>query len=367
MGFVIWIILVLIIIFIVYRMTRRYQPTITFNQHGDCAQLLPRVRILKQAYAPTFWLFNRHLHSIWGLRFRPSSPLLRNVRREIFTFEDGGICALDWFEKPDTPPNVPIVHIIHTLTGSTRDPCVNNLAEAVVNHGWRAVVQNNRSCGGVDIKSERLYDAIRIDDQQAVIDRIFAQRKPAYLFMAGFSLGAYQAAQFCAKGLGVSGVALISHSYDGIGAALEMERPVQLRLYTPPITSKLVRMIQKSPFVNNAHAEKSKTMREFDDRFTSRALGLKDHTEYYPQCSIYDKIPLFKAPTLILGSEDDPFIRPSFLPIDQARKSDNAVLVTYPEGAHVGFCTGLLGRKSIADRIVIEWFSAIYSLKEDLE
>jgi predicted alpha/beta-fold hydrolase len=243
---------------------------------------------------------------------------------------------------------------------------VNNLAAAIVKRGWRAVVQNNRSCGGVEVKSERLYDAIRVDDQQAVIDHIFAQYKPSYIFMAGFSLGAYQAAQFCVKGLGISGVALISHSYDGIGAALEMERFVQLRLYTPPITSKLVRMIQKSPFVNDPQAEKAKTMREFDDLFTCRTLGLKDHTEYYPQCSIYDKIPQFKVPTLILGAEDDPFIQRSFLPITQVQGSDNAALVTYPEGAHVGFCTGLLGRESIADKLVTEWFGAIFEMKEDL-
>jgi predicted alpha/beta-fold hydrolase len=228
-----------------------------------------------------------------------------------------------------------------------------------VAHGWRAVVQNNRSCGGVEITSERLYDAVRIDDQEAVISYIRQEYNPTAIFMAGFSLGAYQVAQFCMKGAGISGVALISHSYDGPGAAAEMEKPIQLRLYTPTITTKLVRMIKKSQFVNNPAAEKAKTMREFDDLFTCATIGMKNHEEYYSKASIYDQIPMFRVPTLILGAEDDPFIRKEFLPVQQVKRSRTSVMVIYPEGAHVGLCTGSSGRESIVDTIVPEWFQAL--------
>jgi predicted alpha/beta-fold hydrolase len=353
------VILAVLVLFVVRRLTVSYRPTITYNPNGQVASLPGSLPSLQQPYHPTWWLANRHLHSVWALRFRPSSPLMKKSRRELFKFEDGGTCGLDWFETPDTPSTATIVHIIHTLTGSSRDPCVNNFAAACVRRGWRAVVQNNRSCGGVEITSERLYDAIRIDDQEAVISHIRKQYNPDFLFMAGFSLGAYQVAQYCMRGEGINAVALVSHSYDGPGAAAEMEKPVQLKLYTPPITTKLVRMIKKSPFVNNPRAEQAKTMSEFDDHFTSRILGMKDHHEYYSKTSIYDQIPQFKVPTLILGAEDDPFIRKSFLPVQQVRESQTSVMVTYPEGAHVGLCTGFAGRESIVDTIVPDWFQAL--------
>jgi predicted alpha/beta-fold hydrolase len=118
-------------------------------------------------------------------------------------------------------------------------------------------------------------------------------------------------------------------------------------------------MLKKNKFVNSPEAEQSKTMRDYDDQYTCKILGLKDHTEYYPMCSIYDEVPKFKAPTLIIGAEDDPFIKVSFLPIKEVQSSEKAVLVTYPEGAHVGFCTGMNGHKSIVDTIVPQWFEVI--------
>ena len=77
------------------------------------------------------------------MRFRPRAG--EPDRRDQFNFEDGGTCILDWFEPKDAKNDTPIVGIIHTLAGGTREPCTNNFANAVKRHGWRAVVLNCRS------------------------------------------------------------------------------------------------------------------------------------------------------------------------------------------------------------------------------
>ena len=52
----------------------------------------------------------------------------------------------------------------------------------------------------------------------------------------------------------------------------------------------------------------AKSIREFDERFTSRAFGYRDHVEYYNAASLHSA-PLdnIAVPTVFLNSADDPF------------------------------------------------------------
>ena len=346
-------------LFSLYRMLKRVKPKLYFNPSGECASILEKMPILRKVYRPTWWLFERNIHTIWGMRNRPRSPMTETVRRELLVFSDGGTSALDWFEESTTPKNAPIVIIIHTLAGGTREPCSNNLATAFVKRGWRAVVANNRSCGGAPITSERLYDALSYDDIQATVKRVREEFEPRHLFLVGFSLGAYQALQYCCNDGGVDAVACVSHTYDGVRAARILERPIQYRLYNPVIVQKLVHMIKKSPYVNCPEAEKARTMAEFDDLFACPRLGLKDHVEYYSKCSIYDKIDRMRVKALFLGATDDPFTSSKFMPIEEIRRSQKCALVTVSEGGHVSFLTGSEGKVSYVDLLIPEWFKAI--------
>ena len=115
------------------------------------------------------------------MRFRPRAG--EPDRRDQFNFEDGGTCILDWFEPKDAKNDTPIVGIIHTLAGGTREPCTNNFANAVKRHGWRAVVLNCRSCSGAPITSKRLFNVVQIDDHIAMVKHIKEQFQPKFFFI----------------------------------------------------------------------------------------------------------------------------------------------------------------------------------------
>jgi predicted alpha/beta-fold hydrolase len=66
-----------------------------------------------------------------------------------------------------------------------------------------------------------------------------------------------------------------------------------------------------------------------------------------------------RAPTLMLSADNDPFTLKELAPSDEVRRSDKTVLVRTKEGAHVSFLYGWLGRKSLIDDIVPEWFEQI--------
>lgn len=51
----------------------------------------------------------------------------------------------------------------------------------------------------------------------------------------------------------------------------------------------------------------SKTIREFDSRFTAVQFGFRDVEEYYRMACLHDKLDNIKVPLLCLTAADDPF------------------------------------------------------------
>lgn len=356
------IVVLLLLAFILYRLTRSYKPRIIYNESGELKDIVPKIGAFKLSYKPTPWLVGGNIHTIWGMRFRKSSRM--KPRREELYFEDGGNTILDWFEPNEAAEDTPIVVIVHTLAGGTREPCTNNFAEACVKNGWRAVVANSRGCSGAKFTSKRFYNAIEIDDLQSIIKRVRDEFKPKFVFMAGFSLGGLMTCTYVVQDGSVDAAAIVSHVYDGIESAKILENPIESKLYLSVIMQKLTHAVKKNPYCENPEAIAAKTLRKFDDVFTSRNLGLKDHIEYYSKTLIYDKVPNFKAPLLILASDDDPFTRRKFMPIKEVQESSKCVMVEVPEGGHVSFLTGIDARRSYTETILPAWFKSIAESKQ---
>ncbi|HEX9630289.1 MAG TPA: hypothetical protein VF961_09730, partial [Pyrinomonadaceae bacterium] len=80
-----------------------------------------------------------------------------------------------------------------------------------------------------------------------------------------------------------------------------------------------------------------RTLREFDDRFTSRAHGFDGADDYYYRASSIRVVDKIRIPTLIIHAEDDPFI--PFAPmLDPAvTNNPNILLIATKQGGHVAF------------------------------
>ncbi|OHT11807.1 Clan SC, family S33, methylesterase-like serine peptidase [Tritrichomonas foetus] len=358
-------IVLLAALFVLYRITRNYRPMLHFNPSGKVAHLVAATKSLHKPYRPTWWLLNCHIHTVRGMRYRRKSRMTNSVRRELIKYTDGGTSALDWFETDDMKEDTPILVIIHTCAGGTREPCTNNLAEAGVKKGWRVVVANNRYCSGAPITTAQMVIIRDTDDLELVIRHIRSEFKPKHMFMVGFSLGAYQTVQYGALVGDLDAIALVSHTYNPVEAEKVLHWPIQSRLYQPVIMAKLTHFAKKSPFINNPIAENAKTMAEFDQAIYCEQFGFKTAEELYKTIEVYDKIPKLKVPSLFIGADDDPFTCKKFMPIKEIEKSDNAVLVHYPEGGHVSFLTGNDGNISIVDQIVPEWFESVINDKNN--
>ena len=80
-----------------------------------------------------------------------------------------------------------------------------------------------------------------------------------------------------------------------------------------------------------------KTLRDFDEYFTSVASGFADADDYYYRCSSARVVERIRVPTLILHSQDDPFI--PFEPLREKAFANNPylLLVRTEKGGHVAF------------------------------
>jgi predicted alpha/beta-fold hydrolase len=137
---VLGILLLLLLSFIAFRFLTfliGYRPTISVNPESAVAGYVQQLRSVRRMHA-TPWLLGPHMQTIWSMKSRRTSH--NQPRRKEFTFSDGGVCILDWFEPEGASATTPIVVIVHTLAGGTREACRHNCAIWVYRHGWRAVV-----------------------------------------------------------------------------------------------------------------------------------------------------------------------------------------------------------------------------------
>ena len=105
----------------------------------------------------------------------------------------------------------------------------------------------------------------------------------------------------------------------------------------------------------------SSTIKEFDQRFTSKLFGYKDYKEYYTDARIKGKITKIKVPTLALNAEDDPFSPVESLPVDEAKRSDYFAFLTTKYGGHIGFMEGTFPtRFHFSDRVFEQFARSVF-------
>jgi predicted alpha/beta-fold hydrolase len=357
----------LLLVLILFQLTRTNRLNVVVNPQGSVAPILARMKLLNQPYRPTPWLIGGVLQTVYGMRFRKRSKLIGTEKRVVLDLFDGGTLALDFFIPPEPAPDAPFILVVPTLGGSTWEPCTNNCVEALYDRGWPSVVMNGRGFAGLKFQTPRFGVAFDHEDIRDTLAYVVEQYKPPHLIVVGFSMGSMQAMSYITRDAPlVDAAVVVSHSYDAVRSACLLESGLQKKFLTPAILRSLNRTMQKNPFAKQEDkdiARRCRTLREFDDHITGPSRGFANADGYYAQVAIEEKIPLVKVPTLVFGAENDPLIRPSFLPLKSVGVSENVALVHVREGGHVSFLTGWDAQRSLTDAIVPDFVSAVIANK----
>lgn len=298
----------------------------------------------------------------WPRRFRFASE-----RDEERLFEVApGVKVLAHCRWQTNAAACPTIVAWHGIEGSTASNYMQAMAEKGFRAGFNVIRVNFRNCGGTEHLTETIYHGGLSSDLAAVVKELLEKDHVRRMLLVGFSLGGNLVLKLAGEfgdhpPAEILGVCAVSPSVD-LTASADMILKRSNWIYHRNFVSRLKQRIRTNhklyPNVYDLSGLREvRTLREFDDRFTSRAHGFTDADDYYHRSSSLRVIDKILVPTLIIHAVDDPFI--PFAPLrDPAVTNNPYILLLAPrEGGHVAFISAkppVTAKPSIADEALAD-------------
>ena len=248
-----------------------------------------------------------------------------------------------WQESPTAHPTM---IIWHGIEGSSESTYMLSIAQKSFSAGFNVIRMNLRTCGGTEHLTPTIYHGGLTEDLRAVVSELIAQDGLSRLFLVGVSLGGNLVLKLAGEygdnaPKEVTAICAVSPSID-LQASAELILKRSNWLYQQDFVRRLKQRLRVKHKLFPDQYDISglssvKTLREFDDRYTSRAHGFDGADDYYYRASAIRVIERIRIPTLIIHAEDDPFI--PFAPMRDPALVNNPyiLLVATKKGGHVAF------------------------------
>jgi predicted alpha/beta-fold hydrolase len=294
-------------------------------------------------FKPAWWLKNNHLQTLFPVLF--SSKKQVSLFREDFYLPDGDLLQLDWSENY-IKNNKPILVLLHGLEGSSSSPYIQRTMQSAFKLGFIAVCMHFRGCGGLPNKLPRAYHAGETEDLNFFLKSLIQNSDMKQIYVVGFSLGG----NVLLKWLGenpdnkiVKSAVAVSVPFELSNSASKMNKGVSKFYQWWLIKSLKESILNKNQFqtlgMSKEDIHNLKNFWEFDDKITAKLHGFKDVQDYYKKSSSRQFLKKIKTPTLIIHSQDDPFMTSSCIP-KKEELSNSIHLEVTDRGGHIGFITG---------------------------
>ncbi len=236
--------------------------------------------------------------------------------------------------------------VLHGLEGSHDSGYMHSMAQAGLVRGLRVHRLNMRTCGGTEDLAPTLYHAGLTEDLRSILSELSRQSRGP-IFLVGYSLGGNVVLKLAgelgdqARSVGLAGVATVSTPLDLMACCQRMQEPRNF-IYSSKFIDRL-----KARYRRRAAAfpdrfpldglDAVRSVLEFDDKFTAKAFGFGDATNYYATQSCQGFLSQIAVPCLLIHSTDDPLI-PAWVYERAAPENNlNLKLILTRHGGHVGF------------------------------
>nr|WP_299386712.1 alpha/beta fold hydrolase [Allomuricauda sp.] len=297
--------------------------------------------IIPANYHPPLFFKNGHLATIYNGLFRRVNGVAQT--RERIHLPDGDFLDLDWSYA--THKTSKLVVLLHGLEGDAQRPYITGSAKLLNQNGYDTCAVNYRGCSGEPNAEYRSYHSGATEDLVAIMDHILTARNYVGIYLKGFSLGGNLALKYLGEGNQVPAE---------VKAAVAISVPCSLRdsceqllmyknvLYAKRFKKHLIAKLKQKQklfpeLISDKDIRSIKTLKDFDDVYTSKAHNFKNALDYYEQCSCLQFLDEIQVPVLIINAEDDSFLGRACYPIDVSEKSDLIHLEIPKYGGHVGF------------------------------
>jgi predicted alpha/beta-fold hydrolase len=343
-----------------YRHAAVRMPRVDYNRSDFNHALIPRLDQLRQPYAPTPWLSNRHLQLVWILLREAIAPELRYERSDVLRMTDGGTTALEWLGL-DAAPSTPTLVVLPSITGDAQSMrfLVDDLRRAT---GWRVVVCLRRGHGGLELTAPVINTMGSTQDLREQLARIRECVPDSPLYAVGVSAGSALLVRY----LGEEGPQSLIRAavaycpgYD-IGKAWHR---------VPPLYSRLMTKRLKRHFLER-HAPALQHLQSFDAVLAARDLagfheryhelaGCRDTEEYLERSNPVLVFATVAVPVLVINADDDPVCvaQNAREHVETLRRIPDALMVRTARGSHCGYHEGWTAR-SWAHRLMAQYLLA---------
>lgn len=297
--------------------------------------------LVKSFYQPSYIYRNGHFSTIYSARLR-STPVLTQDRERLH-LPDHDFIDIDWSFTKSQQNKVAI--LLHGLEGNTQRTYIKGAANALLKDNWDIAAMNFRGCSGEDNTAYQSYHSGKTDDLASLIQHILEKDKYHEIVLVGFSLGANLLLKYLGerdeipkeikKGVAISVPTSLRGSLESLN---RNENWMYSQVFLYHLRKKYKLKMTKHPDKMSAlEYDKIKTLKDFDDVYTSKAHGFKDAYDYYQKNSSNQFLPNIKVPVLILNAKNDSFLNSECFPFQIAENSKYIYLETPLHGGHVGF------------------------------
>lgn len=296
-------------------------------------------------FVPRRWLRGGHSQTI-ASNFLPRENRLPIAEDRLFSVEPEVqiLCHCHW--QPDHSQRTTLI-IVHGLEGSSASQYVIGTGSKAWDEGMNVVRMNMRNCGDTERYTATLYNSSMSADVGAVVSALIAEEKLGSIALAGFSMGGNLVLKLAGEWgtdapSAIRAVTAISPAID-LGISAYALHDWQNRLYEYRFLYGLYqRMKRKAALYPDRYRSyplfSIRTLRDFDDRITSRYGGFDGADDYYFRAASARVVDKIAVPTMIIHALDDPFIRLS----DETRaKILGNRHIRYIETEHGGHCAFL--------------------------
>jgi uncharacterized protein len=257
--------------------------------------------------------------------------------------------------------------IWHGMEGSTSSIYMIATADKAFRAGFNVVRVNFRNCGGTEHLTSTLYHGGLSDDLRAVVKELIEQDGLKRIFLLGFSLGGNLVLKLAGEygenpPQEVAAICAISPSVD-LQASTELILKKQNWVYQRRFVRSLkkrIRLKQKlyPDLYDLSRLPGVRTIRDFDEEFTSLASGFADAADYYYRSSSVRVVENIHIPTLIIHAHDDPFIPFESLRHSAFSENPYILLIDTERGGHVAFVSSGRGEDRFwAENRAVEFFA----------
>src|SRR6056297_979389 len=297
--------------------------------------------LIPSHYNPPYFFKNGHLSTMYAGLFREVTGIVQH--RERIYLPDGDFLDLDWSFA--NQPSKKVTVLLHGLEGNTQRAYIQGSTKALNSKGYDVCAVNFRGCSGEPNITYRSYHSGATEDLKTLLEHILGNKHYSEIYLKGFSLGGNLLLKYLGEGntvpLELKGAVAVSvpcRLDDSLRQLLSFKNRAYAARFKKNLIDKLKLKQELFPSkITDVDINNIKTLKDFDDIYTSRAHGFKDAMDYYNQCSCRQFLNNISVPSLIINSQNDSFLGAACYPTKEAEENKSVYLEIPKYGGHVGF------------------------------